>query len=235
MNIHDKILQLRSKVPERGATEDEALASLKMADKLMAEYGITEAGLAKVQVARDMRGGTHAQRQKVQHPSSKWCLVAIGKFTKTRVWYDKRLYNPQIFGMISDVEMAEFLLELVHDSMNRGWKDFLASNSKVPGVSRHTQYWSFMMGFAARINDKIDELVEARRTNFDSTGTDLVVVQMALVDAGLNALVPGLKLKKPAKKGIRTEGGAYHQGSAAGDRVNLSRPIKGSASRRAIA
>ena len=112
MSIHKKIIDLRARVPENGATEAEALAAVVMADRLMATHGITEAELSRVEVTRDMRVGTHAQRQKVQHPSSKWCLVPIGLFTHTKVWYDLGAKQPKIFGMLADVEMAEFLLEV---------------------------------------------------------------------------------------------------------------------------
>ncbi len=235
MNIHDKIIKLRSRVPERGATEAEAIAALAVADRLMAEHGITEAMLRKVEIKVDMRRGTHAQRQKVQHPSSKWCLVAIGEFTHTIVWYDRGEGQPAMFGLIPDVEMAEFLLMLIHNSMDRGWKDFLLINPKLPGISRHTQYWSFMSGFAIAINHKFAELIDAREIKLDSTGTDLVVVQMNIVQDAIELMIPALKLKASPKRRRNHYGHASAAGRIAGDAVNLSRPIKGNAARRQIA
>ncbi len=234
MNIHDKILKLREMVPERGATEAETLAALARADKLMAEHGITEAQLRRVEIKVDMRKGTHEQRQKVQHPSSKWCLVPIGKFTHTIVWYDRGYNQPAIFGLIPDVEMAEFLLKLVHDSMDRGWKDFLLVTPKVPGISRHTQYWSFMSGFASTINGKLNELIDTREIKLDSTGTDLVVVQMNIVQDAIEMMIPELKLKPTPIRKRNHYSSAHMAGRIAGDNVNLSRPIKGQHSRKQI-
>ena len=74
-----------------------------------------------------------------------------------------------------DVEMYEFLLKLVSDSMNREWKTYIQNNPARPNISRHTEYWSFMIGMAKRINERINELMKAREIKIDSTGTDLVI------------------------------------------------------------
>ncbi len=132
--------------------------------------------------------------------------------------------------------MYEFLLKLVHDSMNREWKDYLPKNPPREGVSRHTEYWSFMYGMAERINEKLAELMVAREVKTDSTGTDLVVKKMEVVEAGMAEVLPDLKLKPTRSRGTMVEGAAQAAGREAGDRVNLNRPLKtGPGSRKAIA
>lgn len=223
----NKIAALKAKIPENGATEEEAVAALALAEKLMAKHGFTEDDLKAVEFKRDMREGTFTQKQKAIHPSQKYCAVKIGKFCGIKAWtayVDRRKKNIHFFGMSDDVAMGEFLLGMIHDSMDRGWKEFLATNPK-GDESRHTQYWSFMIGFAERINSKLDDLIEARTVHVDSTGNDLVEVKMALVEQGMETLLPSVKLKKAKSRGIRGDMNAYAQGQAAGDKINLQRPI----------
>lgn len=222
----DKIAALKAKIPENGATEEEAMAALAIAEKLMEKHGVTEADLKKVEFSRDMRQGGFEQTQKQEHPSQKYCDVTISEYCGTIVWNGKigKKKTTEIFGFEGDVTMHEFLLGLIHDSMNRGWKEFLKLNINT-GRSRHVEYWSFMIGFAERINSKLNELIDGRTTQVDSTGMDLVIVKEAIIEQGLNAMLPSAEFSAQKAGRIRVNLDAYGQGQAAGDKVNLQRPI----------
>lgn len=224
-NIKIKILALRNMIEERGATEAEAMAALIKADKLMAEYGLTEADLEIAEAKRDMSHGEFCYGIKAQHPCAKWCSKTIGRFCGVITWYDSSLQKSNGFGFNADVEMYQFLLRLVHDSMNREWKDFLKVNLARPGISRHTEYWSFMLGMAERINEKLCELIDAREVHISSSGTDLIVKKQAMIEAGMKEMMPELSLHRSYSRGIRADGSAMDQGRAAGERVNLQRPV----------
>jgi hypothetical protein len=229
MNMIEKIAALRAKIPANGATEHEALAALQLADKLMQKHNITEADLNKVEFSRDMREGEFTQKQKTVHPSQKYCGNTIGTFCGVKLWTQRLTrtkQNVHMFGMIGDVAMAEFLMSLIHNSMDRGWKEFLATNSKKEGVTRHTEYWSFMIGFANTINEKLNDLIKQRETHVSSDGTDLIIIKMSLVEDGMESMLPSVKLKRSTRRGTILSQGAYGQGQAAGDKVNLSRPIR---------
>lgn len=225
-DIRAKILALRNMIEERGATEAEAMAALAKADKLMAEHGLTEADLEVAQAKRDMSHGEFKYGIKTQHPCAKWCSKTIGQFCGVVTWYDRSVRKSNGFGFNADVEMYELLLKLVHDSMNREWKDYLQNNAPRPGVSRHTEYWSFMLGMAERVNEKIRELMEAREVKTDSTGTDLVVKKYAVIEAGMKEMLPELSLRSSRSRGIRADGSAMAEGRKAGERVNLNRPVQ---------
>ena len=234
-DIRAKILSLRNMVEERGATEAEAMAALAKADKLMTEHGLSEADLEIAEAKRDMRAGEFKYGIKTRHPCAKWCSKTIGQFCGVKTWYSSQDQTSNGFGFNGDVEMYEFLIKLVHDSMNREWKDYLPKNPPRPGVSRHTEYWSFMMGMAERINEKLNELMEAREVKTDSTGTDIVVKKYAVIEAGLKEMLPGLQLRPYRSRGIRANASAMEEGRKAGDRVNLNRPLKsGPGGRKAI-
>lgn len=230
-SILDKIAALKAKIPENGATEDEAIAALQIAEKLMEKHGVTEKDLKAVEFKRDMRQGGFEQRQKQEHPSQKYCDMTIACYCGTKAWNGRSASVrgkkiTKIFGFDGDVAMHEFLLGMIHDSMDRGWKEFLKGNPKQEGVSRHTQYWSFMIGFAERINTRIKELIEARSVKTDSTGTDLVEIKEALVEQGVEAMLPDLKFRKSRSGSVLANLDAYGQGMTAGDKVNLQRPIQ---------
>jgi len=233
-DIRAKIIALRNMIEERGATEAEAMAALIKADKLMAEHGLTEADLEVAEAKRDMRHGEFRYGIKTQHPCAKWCSKTIGQFCGVVTWYYGSAQKSNGFGFNADVEMYEFLLKLVHDSMNREWKDYLQNNPLRPGLSRHTEYWSFMLGMAERINEKLKELMEAREVKTDSTGTDLVIKKYAVIEAGMKEMLPGLSLRSSHSRGIRADGSAMAEGRKAGDRVNLNRPITSSSGKRLI-
>ena len=237
MDMIEKIASLRKKIPENGATEEEALAALAIAAKLMEKHGITEEDLKNVEFTRDMREGGFQQKQKIIHPSQKYCGSLIGVWCGVQIWS----WNPRpkenatrMFGLKGDVEMAEFLLTLIHDSMNRGWKEFLANNPKRPDVTRHTEYWSFMIGFADTVNDKIRSFLEVRREAAEQeavrTGTDLVTIKTDLVLEGMATMLPGIKLKDSPKSTTKITGDAFGSGQQAGHKVNLSRPVGGASS-----
>jgi len=226
----DKIAALRAKIPENGATEEEAMAALAIAEKLMEKHGVTEADLKAVEFSRDMRQGGFEQKQKQEHPSQKYCDTTIARYCGTKAWNGrsqtvKGKKTTEIFGFDGDVAMHEFLLGLIHDSMNRGWKEFLSLNIK-SDQSRHTQYWSFMIGFAERINEKLEELIDGRTAQADSTGNDLVEVKEAIVEQGMEAMLPALQFRKQRGSRTRVNLDAYGQGKVAGDKVNLQRPIQ---------
>jgi len=224
--IKEKILKLRAMIPDRGATEGEALAALIKADALMEEHNLSEKDLDLAEAKRDMRSGEFKYGIKTQHPCAKWCSKTIGEFCGVITWWSPTQTASNGFGFNADVEMYEFLLKLVHDTMNREWKDFLSTNPKRPGISRHTEYWSFMLGISTVVNKKLNDLMSLREVVTDSTGTDLVFKKQAVVEAGIKEMLPSLRLKMSSSRGISADGNALGKGQEAGGRINLSRPLK---------
>lgn len=230
--ILELIQQLKMKIPANGATEAEAMSALTLAQKLMQKHGVTESDLNRVDFSRDMHKTTFTQTQKQIHPVQKFCAVRIGEFCGVRVWLQNESHmkkNLAMFGMNGDVEMANFLFGLIHNSMDRAWKEYLAEN-KGNGKSRHTEYWSFMTGFSSRINSKLREMTvqtDSASTADSASSVDLVVMKDNVVDDGLEALFPNLKLKSRNTRAQRINGSVFSKGTEAGDKVNLGRPLAG--------
>lgn len=217
--VKERILKLRAMVPERGASEQEAMFALEKADELMQEFGLTEADLESADAQRDMRTGEFTYSTSAPHPITH-CINTIARFCEVKSWYNR--YNRHVagYGFKRDVEMYEFLTQMIHDSMNRGWETFRKENPKQPGESNHRRYWSFMLGFANRINARLQELIDKR-----PTGKGLVVKKMAVVEAAYDNAV-GRPISKSKGRGRYVSGDAYKKGQAAGNRVNLNRPLR---------
>lgn len=224
--IHERILHLRSIVPERGATEAEALTAIELANKLMEKYGVTEEELRKVEFAKDMKTGTVDNEKKSEDPASKLCATTIAKFCEVKVWgqQENGKIVTKFFGMNGDVEMAEFLYEVIRAAMERGWTDYLAAGEYNKKINRHKLYWSYRYGFADRINNKLKEMMRERKQH-QSTGTDLVSLKDQIIEQALKQEL-GLSFRKPRNVGVKLSTSAYLDGAADGDKVNLNRPLR---------
>lgn len=230
-DIHEKILNLRKIISERGATEAEALTAIELADKLMKKYGITEEELQKVNFNKDMKTGTVDKENKSLDPASKYCGVMIAKFCEVKVWKTKEDSNQvlKFFGLNGDVEMAEYLFDLVKNAMRAGWRDYLRRNDLPKDVSKHKLYEGFHFGFGKRINEKLAEMISARTVITQSNGKDLLILKNEMVSEAFDNLL-SLKLKEGRSRALSLDGNSVRDGMKAGDGVNLNRPLKSNSS-----
>jgi len=228
----DIIKALRRKAEDQASTEAEVMEAIAQAEKMMAKHQITEAQLEKITATEGMRQGDHDNRLKTKHPINKYCLVTISKFCEVKTWWDVNTMKGMFYGFDADVEMAEYLIDMIRGCMERSWKFYLKDNP-IPTKSRHTEYWSFHLGFAKRVNNKMIDIINSRNPIIISSGTDLVVKKMEIIKTGFEISV-GIKLYKIKKSKIRVQSGALIQGAIAGDSVNLNRPVEGKGSVRRI-
>ena len=229
--VIEKILALKAKTPEKGATEAECKAAIEKAAELMAKYQIKEEDLAKLKFEKDFRKGEFQYKQKQEHPVVKFCQYAIGKFCGVKTWRSTWQRKGCCAGLNADVEMFEYLMALIHDAMELGWKEWLKQNPKQPGDNRHAQYWGFMGGFGASIREKLEEMTPKEQVG--ETGKSLIVLKNALVEDYCKTL--DLNLRTSTSKGLRVDMKARAGGQAAGAKVNLNRPMTGKASQTRLA
>jgi hypothetical protein len=227
-SIHEKILALRNIVPERGATEAEAMNAINLAANLMAKYGVTEEDLRKVEFNRDMKRSKKGNGTKHLDPAAELCGVTIARFCEVKVWssFKESEATLNFYGLNQDVEMAEFLYGVISEAMKRGWTAYLKAGNYPSDINRHKLYWSYRYGFRDRVNAKMNEII-ASRTAKTSSGTDLVVLKMQVVEQAFKDSV-ALKLNKGrAGQKVFVDVRAYAHGVSDGDRVNINinRPL----------
>ena len=224
MSIKQKILKLRAMIPENGASENEAISALIKANDLMKEHGLTEADLNAVDPNKDMSGTQFKYGMKAQHPCAKYCSRTIGIFCGVMTFYEVKTSSSNAYGLNDDIEMYDFLLKLVFDSMNLSWKEYLKTNPSQKGKSRHVEYWSFHSGFSVRICDNLNSMIETRE-KVKATGTDLVVKKQEIIVASFREIYPHFTSSPGSNGKIRINSDAYADGDKAGSSVNLNRPV----------
>jgi hypothetical protein len=228
-----KIKALRAKSAETGATEAEAMSAAAKAEELMEKYGVSDEDISRAE-SEDLIGeGSWRNPTKTVHPVVKYTAMSIAAFAEVRCWTntagDDRWITLKFFGFHQDVEMAIYLTEAFAAAYNAEWKRYCQDNPATSGVSRHKEFWSFTGGMGGRLRDRLRDLIIARKKNYTETatsGTALVVKKLAMVDAAKAGL--GLTIREGRRHNQKMDPNAYYAGAAAGDKVNLSRPVGGS-------
>lgn len=205
-----------------GRTPDEIEAARKQAAKLMVKFDLTEED-----VLREDRDMSTWFREVGRHQwlVARWVSPAIEELTCTRYFYSSIRANTggrsdrkrtTFMGYRPDVEQAEWLLDTIIE----------AGNQAVSGAKTDKARSDLMTGFAMIVSQRIRELaaeVNKGRAAV-ATGTDLVVVKMALVDQFLEE--QGIKLVDGKGRGRGVQDlDAFARGMDAGAKVSLSRPV----------
>jgi hypothetical protein len=226
MDIKAKISALLSKNADNGATESEAIAAMRIAQRLMVEHGVTmEDILQNNDAAKDFIREVMRTGRKNLHEVDLYCVSTIAEFCDVKVWQNKEYsgnikvgVSVQFFGYVSDVELAKYLREMIFRAMEWEWS--LYSNKINDSGHKRSIRKSFMVGMGGRLCQRLRELKMENST----TGRDLIILKDQLVTQAWAEQV-NIKLQKNyAPKTVTvSNGAAYRAGINAGDRVNISR------------
>lgn len=224
--IKAKIAALLSKNAANGASEAEAMAAFKIAQKLMLEHGVTEADIMENNsAAKDFLREVLRDGRKNLHECDIYCAMSIAEFCDVKVWQSKE-YRGNIktgvvlnyFGYSADVETAKYIREIVFRAMEWEWAKY--SNSLTNVGHKRSIRKSFLVGMANRINQRLRDLKSETRA---SGGTSLIILKNQMVTEEYVRQV-NIHLKKGAATKITIkDSGAYVAGQNAGNRVSLSR------------
>lgn len=166
-NILQRILNLRA-LADGNASENEAMAAMKAADRLMHSYRVEEAELAlaeatgeiKVEIVEEYQGGIKngSVRHKVQ--SCIWnveayCEVeAVLKYS----YGEGRAAQIHWIGDKPDVELAMYLVDLIRNAMDREYARWKRTQQAVGRGAKGT----FQLAMASRINERLKALKAER-------------------------------------------------------------------------
>lgn len=234
-----RIRALLAKTVANGATEHEALAAAAKARQIMDAHRLTQ---SDVEVQAEPIETEYLDRPTTQKVAAvDLMLHGLEKYCGVETWYNNR-YDPKlgrsvrrlaIFGLKSDVEMARYLYQMVAATIRIEADRYIAANrpprdpALTPAEQAHLTIAvskSFQVGMGRRIGQRLHEMAqEANATAKTSSGTALVVVKNAVVADAYAAL--GLKLSGGLSGPRATNHAAWQAGRAAGDRVNLGRPV----------
>ena len=134
--------------------------------------------------------------------------------------------NYVFFGFEVDAALAGYLFHVIDRAMRTELTKFRAANPRLRGLTLRRASKSFQQGMAARVAGRLDEMHQVRDAGVaaqHSTGTALILVKHRVVDDAFRETA--IRLVSAGRlSGVRSNG-AFRHGFAAGDRVNLNRPV----------
>ena len=233
-----RIKALTEKTVANGCTEAEAMSAADMGGRLLERYALSmdeiEVRTAKcVQVEVDL--GSRRRRP------IDGAIPAIARFCDCKVWLSPASRRPAaagdtrqpgiryvFFGFETDAALAAYLFAVISRAIATETVVFKQANPRLTGVRLRGASTSFQHGLVARVAARLDALHDEREASVRAqrvTGTALIVVKNQIVEEAFRE--NGVRLVNMNALGARVITKAYQDGWAAGERVNLSRPIRG--------
>ena len=225
--VKARIKALAEKTVSNGCTEAEAMAAAEMVGRLLERYALSmeeidvrEAHCVRVEVPIGGR-----QRRPIDS-----CVPSIARFCDCKVWISRDDDVPSyvFFGFESDTALASYLYSLINHAMRTELEVFRAAHPQLRATRLRDASKSFQQGMAVRIADRLDHMHQTRDANVAaqrSTGTALMLIKHRVVEDAFRETE--IRLVSAGSLTRARVNGAFRHGMAAGDRVNLNRPVQG--------
>jgi hypothetical protein len=238
--VKGRIKALTEKTVANGCTEAEAMAAADMVGRLLERYALSmdeiEIRTARCVQAEVPLGGR--RRRPIDG-----CVPTIARFCDCKVWLARAATSDPLapdfdeagtgrcyvfFGFETDIALATYLFAVIDRAVTTETSAFKRSNRQFRGVRLRQASASFQHGVVARVSERLDAMRRARDAAVRSqrfAGTALVVVKHRVVEDAFRET--DVRLVRMSATGRRVITSAFRAGRAAGDRVNLNRPVHG--------
>jgi len=222
--VKARIRALSEKTVSNGCTEAEALAAAEMVGRLLERYALS---MAEVDLRAEPCVQVEVPLPGRQRRPIDGCVPAIARFCDCKVWLARDEGRPRyvFFGFGPDTSMAAYLFAVIDRGMRQEALNFRAQHPALQSVRLRQASTSFAHGMASRLAERLEALHAAREaevTSQRSTGTALVIVKHSVVEQAFRTTAVRLVAQRGAS--VRLDR-AYQDGYAAGERVNLQRPV----------
>lgn len=213
--IAARIRALRAKTVANGCTEQEAVAAAAKMAELLGRYNMT-LGEAEMRAS----AFEHRRQRFDDLVGDRLRKIADGAahLTGARYWVSRAGVFPvevNFFGFQHEVAVATYLLDICNRAMRREKLLQERALALLVPVARRRQLLSFLDGMADRLRTRLQRMKPAM-----PTGTGLVVLHRALVDAGMAEA--GHNVRTRAARSSRDFEDGYERGLAAADEVALN-------------
>jgi len=236
--VKARIKALTEKTVANGCTEAEAISAAEMVGRLLERYALSMDEI-------EIRSSRCVQREvplggKRRRPIDA-CVPSIARFCDCKVWLahatDKQDLPAEefprgkryvFFGFETDADLATYLCSVIDRAVGTETDNFKLTHPRLRAVRLRQGTASFQHGLAARVANRLDAMHEEREASVKaerSTGTALILAKHQVVDDAFRETK--VRLVSVSAVGAQLDGKAYREGWAAGERVNLSRPVKG--------
>ncbi|MFC4166364.1 DUF7168 domain-containing protein [Teichococcus aestuarii] len=224
--VKARIKALTEKTVSNGCTEAEAMAAAEMAGRLLERYALSMDEI-EVRQARCVQAEVPLAGR--QRRPIDGCVPAVARFCGCKVWLsrDEEGARYVFFGFESDVALATYLFAVIERGMQTELERFRHAHPALRGVPLRQASVSYQQGMAGRIAERLEAMLAAREAEVAaqrSDSTALMIVKHRVVEDAFRETT--IRLVATRRAGIRANG-AYRQGYAAGDRINLNRPVGG--------
>ena len=228
-----KIKALAAKTVSNGCSEHEAMSAMLGVGRLLSQYNLTMEEC-------DVRSSPcktifiNIGRTK-RHPIDN-CITALADLVSARTWFHRHWGKPSayaFFGQEGDLELVQYLFKVIMAAVEHESEVFKESESYLfagfgTAADRRSATVSFQRGMATRISQRLRELKAQNDAEMaqhrSSTGTALIVLKKQLVEEEFKQHGPKLVTQRTVWRVSNRS--AYDHGHAAGNKVNLSRPLK---------
>jgi hypothetical protein len=226
--IGRKIRALLNKTVAAGCTEEEAISAATLARKLMDEHRLSQSDIEiKAEPVEDDTID-RVIKQKIAYAD--YCMSGISRYCGVRMWYTTgydRVKRIKLLGLKPDIEMARWLYEMIDGAIRVERHAYAKTTGENDRTTNRRLISSFAVGMASRINSRLTAMATVLEpVAKTASGTALIVVKGALVEEAFAKL--NLRFSKARAGHSVRKASAYLAGQAAGDRVNLNRPLAGS-------
>jgi len=162
------------------------------------------------------------------------CVPSIARFCDCKVWLarDSGQGRYVFFGFETDAALARYLYEVVDRAIRSELEEFRARSPRLTGLALRRASMAFQHGMASRVAERLEEVLLERETNVAaqrSNGTALMVVKHQAVEDAFRET--GTRLVSETVRFTVPRDAAFREGRAAGNRVNLNRPMTANGAR----
>jgi len=231
--IKFKIKALAAKTVSNGCSEHEAMSAMQGVGRLLAAYNLTmEECDVRESKCKTIFMDIGRERR---HPIDS-CITSLADLVNARCWFHRQWGKHSsyaFFGQEQDLELISYLFKVIHAAMEHESEEFKQEDAYLlagdgGAGSRRSATVSFQRGMATRIGARLRDMKQendAELARHRSTGTALVVLKKQLIEDEWKK--EGIRLTSARSSYRIRDYSAFGHGTKAGDRVNLSRPLKG--------
>lgn len=237
MNIQDvkeRVRALLMKASDAAASPSEAEAAMRMAQKLMQRYQMTEADLGSLQSSDWREVNLSPLYSKTagyyRHPVEKYLSRVVGDFCGVIAYKSGEDFTADVqtvlFGLDADVELAKWMLDAFKQQMERDWalyKRFQMESKRLKNVSEARK--SFVRGFCSAVQERLKDWMfrdtpTADQSPDQGSGAALVIRKRnlaidELAARGIHLATGTASSKGGAARDTAAAGAGYNSGNAA--------------------
>ena len=240
--VKARIKALTDKTVANGCTEAEAMAAAEMVGRLLERYALSmdeiEVREARCVQAEVPLGGR--RRRPIDG-----CVPTIARFCDCKVWLaraprrdpDAEVFDSAqvgsryvFFGFETDTALATYLFAVIDRAILTEATAFRKANPQLRSMRLRRASTSFQHGLVAKVSARLRSMHQTREASVQvqrSTGTALILAKHRVVEDAFGEM--GVRLVSMTAVGRRPIAAAFRDGWAAGERVNLNRPMTGDA------